>query len=268
MCTECHVYGHHERNCHNGPRCGNCGLKDHTSRDCRNNPPLCKACNRRHTLNDRSCQLWSDERKINSIRYSQNVSAQDARKIVSEQHKATKPPAITADNFPTIRASKRSPLSPPYMSSPAPKRRQHWDSRLQPTSAAPAPVPAQADTLNERLITLLENQGKLLETIVTQNALILQMLVHPHQTPLAAATHFTHTPVPTNSSTVPPTPGLPTITVSSPSPSVATEQSPDINREIPTANTQSTPVTVFNYGRDPSSPSASNVGTFDFKENN
>lgn len=273
MCTECHVYGHHERNCQNGARCANCGLKDHSSTVCRNNPPVCKVCNRRHPLNDRSCQLWSNERKINAIRYSQKVSAQDARKIVSEQQKVTKPPALTTDNFPAIRTSKRLPLSPPTLNSPAPKRRQQWASSIQPitdaTATATATATPQADTFNERIITLLENQGKLLETIATQNALILQMLVNPQQSPKPTPTiRLPHTPTTASNITVQPTPLLPTITISSPSPSVATEQSPDVNRTTSSANSQSTHLTVFNYGRDPASPSANNVGTFDFKEKN
>lgn len=267
MCKECHVYGHHERNCQNGPRCENCGLKDHTATSCRNNPPVCKACNRRHPLNDRSCQLWSDERKINSIRFSQNLSVQEARKTLSEQREATKPPPITRENFPSIRSSKRSPNSPPAVHSPAPKKRTKW---AQPTTPADTTnsAPMQASTFNERLITLLENQGKLLETIAAQNALIIQMLANPHQPPnLVTATRMAHIPVLSDSNAVPTTTGLPTITIS-PAPSVATEPSPDINRITPAANNLSTPLTIFNYGRDPSSPSASNVGTFDFKEKN
>lgn len=257
-CMECHVYGHHEKNCRNGPRCGNCGLKDHNALECRNNPPVCKACNRRHPVNDRNCKQWSDERKINTIRYSQNLSAQDARKIVSEQQVA-KPPTFANDNFPAIRPAKRAPLSPPSLESPAPKRRQQWVSKPNPTFL----TPAQPDSFNERLLSLLESQGKVLETIVAQNALILQVLQNQLRgTTLEVATPST---VPDNGTT--PTSGLPPIVVSSPAPSVDNDTASDVNAIRPIVRSRSTPV-VYNYGRDPGSPSASNVGTFDYKERN
>lgn len=259
-CTDCHVYGHHEKNCRNGPRCGNCGLKDHTVEDCRNNSPTCKACNRRHPVNDRNCQQWNDERKVNTIRYSQNITAQDARKIVSKQHQQTKPPALTADNFPSIRPAKRSPLSPPAMDSPAAKRRQQWVSKPSPT----IPAPAKPDSFNERLLSLLESQGKVLETIATQNALILQLLQNQKQGPSPAA--IKPATLPESHSTARAS-GLPSIVVSPSPPSVANEVSPDVDPTRLLVRSNSVPV-VYNYGRDPRSPSASNVGTFDFKENN
>lgn len=261
-CQTCYIFGHHEKNCRNEPRCAICGSKGHIAAECRTNPPSCRACNRCHPISDRNCQLWHQERNVNTIKYTQHVSTQEARKIAAAEQVYTNPPTIAADNFPSLqRRSKRPPPASPPSSLPSPKRHQAWQN-TKPTATTETAQQQNhngpQEIFNLRLLTILENQGKMLEAIANQNAAILQILAGLRLTPLMVPSVSVTTPAPND----PPTTITGTPTTDQPT-QLATRtpnEQPHVRGGPRTRSTsQSTPLTVFTYGRDTSSPTSSNV---------
>lgn len=117
------------------------------------------------------------------------------------------------------------------------------------------------------MLTILENQGKMLEAIASQNAAILQILTGLRIAPLVVPSVSVTAPATDD----PPHPVTRTPTTEQPIPLVTRppNEPPLVRAGVKTrATSQSTPLTVFTYGRDTSSPSASNVGNHDFKEKN
>ena len=86
-CFDCQKFGHHETKC-NSPiwRCGKCGVDAdlHNEQNCPN-ALKCVNCNGPHESRSRECPAWKKEKEILKIKYTNNISFPEARKIVNEK---------------------------------------------------------------------------------------------------------------------------------------------------------------------------------------
>lgn len=82
-CYKCQLFGHHENNCSRAAVCYNCGGSKHCigTATC-DRPAKCVNCSGNHSVNSRDCTAWSKEKEILKIKYSRNISFQEARKII------------------------------------------------------------------------------------------------------------------------------------------------------------------------------------------
>ena len=79
-CYWCQKFGHHENNCRNPPKCGHCA-------DARNhgecgNPVKCANCDGPHPAYSNKCPVWQKEKEVTRVKFTNNVSYPEARKIV------------------------------------------------------------------------------------------------------------------------------------------------------------------------------------------
>ena len=238
-CNKCHAYNHNERNCSRPARCGRCGSKNHKREDCIADP-CCPACKGPHEIADPSCPTWlAEKRRIRTAVLG--VAA-------PPKAPATHAPSTHAPNqmdFPSLQG-KRTRSSPP--ATPAPKR---WASPM-PTDA---PTGGQSD-----LARTLENQTRLLMQIIE----LLQRLL-PTIAPTAAPI-ATQAPPPSTSAPAPPSNATaPAATSGTPARGSPKTRKQKEKHGI-TLNIEAAQNTVYNLGRDTASPSAPNIGTFDFRE--
>ena len=87
-CYNCQMFGHHEQKCTKSAVCKRCGESgsDHVELSC-NKPPKCANCKGDHTADSRDCMTWKKEKEINTIKYTNNIPFQEARKIVQNSNK-------------------------------------------------------------------------------------------------------------------------------------------------------------------------------------
>ena len=90
-CYNCQKFGHHESKCLKPPVCKKCGESgsDHVELTC-TNQITCTNCKGNHPSDSRDCLVWKRKREVNQIKYTNNISFPEARKIVQNQN-----------NFPT-----------------------------------------------------------------------------------------------------------------------------------------------------------------------
>ena len=87
-CYRCQRFGHHESRCKSEiERCKKCGddADFHNESNC---PNLlkCVNCNGSHEVTSKSCPSWIKEKEILKIKYTQNISFPEARKIVNDKY--------------------------------------------------------------------------------------------------------------------------------------------------------------------------------------
>ena len=82
-CFKCQKYGHHISRCRaSKPSCGKCA-QEHLTEDCTSGGKFqCANCGEEHQAYSRSCLVWQREREILRVKYTQDVSFPDARKLV------------------------------------------------------------------------------------------------------------------------------------------------------------------------------------------
>ena len=87
-CYNCQMFGHHEQKCTKSAVCKKCGESgsDHVELSC-NKPPKCANCNGNHPADSRDCIAWKREKEINTVKYTNNISFPEARKIVQNSNK-------------------------------------------------------------------------------------------------------------------------------------------------------------------------------------
>ena len=86
-CYNCQKFGHHETKCVKSAVCKKCGESgsDHIELTC-SNPIKCANCQSDHPADSRNCLVWKREKEINNIKFTQNISFPEARKIVQSQN--------------------------------------------------------------------------------------------------------------------------------------------------------------------------------------
>jgi hypothetical protein len=80
-CFKCQKYGHHQTLCKHPAACARCGQAAHGDDPC-TGPPHCVNCSGSHTSFDKTCSKWLHEKEITKVKFSQNISFPDARKVV------------------------------------------------------------------------------------------------------------------------------------------------------------------------------------------
>ena len=87
-CYNFQMFGHHEQKCTKSGVCKKCGESgsDHVELSC-NKPPKCANCKGNHPADSRDCIAWKREKEINTVKYTNNISFPEARKIVQNSNK-------------------------------------------------------------------------------------------------------------------------------------------------------------------------------------
>ena len=77
-CYNCQKYGHLKEACSRKPVCVKCGAHepDHI------NNLNCSNCNESHRADSKLCKIWGKEREILKIKFTQNFSFLEARRLV------------------------------------------------------------------------------------------------------------------------------------------------------------------------------------------
>ena len=85
-CYRCQMFGHHEDNCSRPAVCVNCGEPQHDTEDSGRctRTSKCFNCSGNHAANSRDCQFWHKEKEIMKIKYTNNISFQEARQKVEK----------------------------------------------------------------------------------------------------------------------------------------------------------------------------------------
>jgi hypothetical protein len=89
-CFGCQRFGHHETKCRSDiRRCKKCGEDEdfHSEFNCPNKLK-CVNCNGPHEVTSKECPEWKKEKEVLKVKYTQNISFPEARKIVNEKYTA------------------------------------------------------------------------------------------------------------------------------------------------------------------------------------
>ena len=85
-CRNCQKYGHHEKRCRRKMVCQYCGREGHDDKEeCDIAGVRCVNCEGKHAASSRDCPTWTREREILRVKYTQNVSFPEARRIVESR---------------------------------------------------------------------------------------------------------------------------------------------------------------------------------------
>ena len=94
-CFCCQKFGHHQSKCTRKSICPKCGEDGHPEEDC-SSPVKCVNCEGAHPAFSRQCPKWQLEKKIQTIKFTNNISFQEARKIAQSQAINTQQPSYAS----------------------------------------------------------------------------------------------------------------------------------------------------------------------------
>ena len=82
-CYKCQKYDHHENNCRGCEMCGKCGQQNPDQRinDCQF-PCKCGICGGDHPVYARSCESWSQEKELLTVKHQNNIPYNETCKLV------------------------------------------------------------------------------------------------------------------------------------------------------------------------------------------
>ena len=80
-CFQCQRYGHSKNSCRGTLTCARCAIPGHSSENCQESPK-CVNCKENHPSYAKSCPKWKIEKEIQTVRVNQNLSYQEARRLV------------------------------------------------------------------------------------------------------------------------------------------------------------------------------------------
>ena len=83
-CFNCQRFGHHKDKCKCKLVCARCGAEGHEANSC-SDEIKCFNCKGKHFAYAKSCPKWISEKEIQTIKYQQNLSYPEARKIVEQR---------------------------------------------------------------------------------------------------------------------------------------------------------------------------------------
>ena len=89
-CYNCQKFGHHESKCLKptvDKKCGESG-SDHIELSC-SNPIKCPDCQGNHSADSKDCNIWKQEKEINRVKFTNNISFPEARKLVQNSNQFT-----------------------------------------------------------------------------------------------------------------------------------------------------------------------------------
>lgn len=83
-CYNCQQYGHHQSKCTKPSVCVRCGEYSQHS-DCQKDPK-CTNCHGNHPANFKGCETWKKEKEITKIKYTNNITFPEARKMMNTRY--------------------------------------------------------------------------------------------------------------------------------------------------------------------------------------
>ncbi|GBN28689.1 hypothetical protein AVEN_4387-1, partial [Araneus ventricosus] len=83
-CFKCQRFGHTVQSCRGVDTCARCSLRGHDSKTC-SSTPSCVNCKGDHPAYAKVCPRWKEEKEIQSLKTTQNLSFAKARKIISDR---------------------------------------------------------------------------------------------------------------------------------------------------------------------------------------
>ena len=83
-CFNCQMYGHGKTHCKRELTCAKCGQQGHEYEECENSP-FCMHCKKDHACSSKTCPQWQIEKRILTIKYTENISFFEARQRVIPQ---------------------------------------------------------------------------------------------------------------------------------------------------------------------------------------
>ena len=83
-CFNCQRYGHFKSNCNRPATCEKCGQEGHSGDTCEGSP-RCVNCQGCHPANSKTCQKWVEEKQIQKIKASNNITYKEARETFRSQ---------------------------------------------------------------------------------------------------------------------------------------------------------------------------------------
>ena len=89
-CYNCQKFGHHESKCLKPTVCKKCGESgsDHIELSC-SNRIKCPNCQGNHSADSKDCNIWKQEKEINRVKFTNNISFPEARKLVQNSNQFT-----------------------------------------------------------------------------------------------------------------------------------------------------------------------------------
>jgi hypothetical protein len=88
-CFKCQQFGHHKDKCRKTEQvCAKCGKKDHAEVDC-HLPLHCVNCQGAHAAYSKDCPKWREEKEVQRIKHTLNISYPEARKRVQPPQSST-----------------------------------------------------------------------------------------------------------------------------------------------------------------------------------
>ena len=75
--------------CRGDITCCHCGEKTHVSEDCQAETKKCTNCGGQHSSSSKECPIWKTQIEINRIKYTQDISFPEAKKIVESSSTST-----------------------------------------------------------------------------------------------------------------------------------------------------------------------------------
>lgn len=84
-CFKCQRYGHFKTNCNRAEACEKCGQDGHTSEACAN-VAHCINCNGAHPANSKDCPKWNEEKMIQKLKVTGNLSYREARDKFNQEN--------------------------------------------------------------------------------------------------------------------------------------------------------------------------------------
>ena len=102
-CFKCQKFGHGMNSCRGKVVCAHCG-EHHNSVDCSSNLKKCVNCLGEHSASSKQCPQRQMNVKINQIKYTQNVSFEDAKKLAASVSQV-------GPSFAQVAASKTTPAT-------------------------------------------------------------------------------------------------------------------------------------------------------------
>ncbi|GFX55575.1 uncharacterized protein TNCV_268631 [Trichonephila clavipes] len=83
-CFKCQRFGHSQTSCRGQLTCSRCASVEHSSKDC-TLKPKCFNCSQSHSSDSKLCPKWKIEKQIQEIKTNNNISYQEARKLIASQ---------------------------------------------------------------------------------------------------------------------------------------------------------------------------------------
>ena len=81
-CFKCQRFGHHRSNCRSNEVCARCLGTDHDKDNC-SVEPKCRNCDGGHESSSRDCPVWKREWRIAELKVQNNITYNEAKKLVS-----------------------------------------------------------------------------------------------------------------------------------------------------------------------------------------